>query len=83
MAITSSTAPAVETTTSNAAADTAMARFETQTSRYGSLTMTIGLLLSLTGPAYLVFFGDLDISASMVWIAFLAVAGTFRCLVVH
>ncbi|GAA1314645.1 hypothetical protein ACFSWE_09725 [Leucobacter albus] len=58
-------------------ADAAMALFERQTTRYGSLTMLAGLVLSLAGPLYLVFFADLDISASMVWVAFAAVAGTF------
>lgn len=66
--------------TASAAADAAMSRFETQTSRYGSLTMATGLLLSLLGPAYLVFFADLQITPGMVWVAFLAVAAIFGVL---
>ena len=41
------------------AADASMARFEAQTTRYGSITMTIGLLFSLAGPVYLFFFSNL------------------------
>lgn len=58
-------------------ADASMARFEAQTTRYGSITMTIGLLLSILGPIYLAFFTDLQITPGMVWIAFIAVAATF------
>lgn len=61
-------------------ADASMARFEKQTTRYGSLTMTAGLIFSLLGPIYLVFFSDLDIAPSMIWVAFLAVAATFGVL---
>ena len=59
------------------AADGAMTQFEQQTTRYGSLTMLAGLALSLAGPLYLVFFTDLGITSSMVWLAFAAVAATF------
>ncbi|PQZ96828.1 hypothetical protein CQ017_15685 [Arthrobacter sp. MYb224] len=58
-------------------ADASMARFEKQTTRYGSITMTAGLLFSLLGPAYLVLFTDLEISPAMIWVAFAAVAATF------
>ncbi|MFL4475126.1 hypothetical protein ACIPVK_14105 [Paeniglutamicibacter sp. MACA_103] len=58
-------------------ADASMARFETETTRYGSLTMIAGLVFSLLGPVYLVFFSGLDITGPMVWIAFVAVAATF------
>ncbi|MGQ3383740.1 hypothetical protein [Glutamicibacter sp. TV12E] len=58
-------------------ADASMARFEQQTTRYGSLTMAAGLVFSLLGPIYLVFFAGLDISPSMIWVAFAAVAATF------
>ncbi|MGP4993167.1 hypothetical protein ACX5K5_13275 [Glutamicibacter bergerei] len=61
-------------------ADASMARFEKQTTRYGSLTMTAGLIFSLLGPIYLVFFSDLQIAPSMIWVAFLAVAATFGVL---
>jgi len=65
------------TSSPTAHSDASMARFEAQTSRYGSITMAIGLILSLLGPLYLAFFTDLEITASMVWIAFIAVAATF------
>ena len=81
MAITSPrpvTAPAP--VPSSTAADAAMSRFETQTSRYGSLTMAAGLILSLLGPSYLVFFSDLEVTPAMVWVAFLAVAAIFGVL---
>jgi hypothetical protein len=54
-----------------------MAGFEATTSRWGRITMLAGLVLSLIGPCYLVFFGGLDITANHVWLAFLAVATTF------
>ena len=81
MAITSPpTATAPAPTVEATVADVAMSRFETQTSRYGSLTMATGLILSLLGPAYLVFFADLQITSGMVWVAFLAVAAIFGVL---
>ena len=58
-------------------ADASMARFEKQTTRYGSVTMTAGLIFSLLGPTYLVFFGGLDITPAMIGVAFAAVAATF------
>ncbi len=58
-------------------ARTAMARFDAQTARYGSLTMIAGLALSLAGPFYLLFFGGLDLSWPMIWTAFIAVAAAF------
>lgn len=61
-------------------ADAAMAHFESRTSRYGTWTMIAGLIFSLLGPGYLVFFGGLDITPGMVWLAFLAVAATFGVL---
>lgn len=72
--------PAPTVAPSSAAADVAMSSFETQTSRYGSLTMAVGLILSLLGPLYLIFFADLQITPGMVWIAFLAVAAMFGVL---
>lgn len=66
------------TSTNNApTADAAMARFDAQTTRYGSITMLAGLLISLGGPFYLLFFGGLDLSWPMIWTAFIAVAATF------
>ncbi|MCW4467057.1 hypothetical protein OK351_16355 [Glutamicibacter sp. MNS18] len=61
-------------------ANASMARFEAQTTRYGSITMSIGLLLSLAGPAYIFFFSDLQITAGMVWLSLVAVAATFGVL---
>ncbi|HCM93640.1 MAG TPA: hypothetical protein DIT09_03200 [Glutamicibacter sp.] len=61
-------------------ADASMARFEKQTSRYGSITMSIGLAFSLIGPIYIAFFSGLDIDPSMIWVAFIAVGATFGVL---
>jgi len=58
-------------------ADASMARFEKQTTRYGSITMALGLLFSLLGPIYLVFFSGLEITPVMIGVAFAAVAATF------
>ena len=68
---------ATTTTPSVSTADAAMQLFERQTTRYGSLTMLAGLVLSLAGPLYLVFFTELYITPTMVWVAFAAVAATF------
>ena len=68
--------------TSALAADSAasLARFDKTTSRWGRLTMLAALLLSLAGPAYLVFFADLGITGTMVWTAALAVGASFFVL---
>jgi hypothetical protein len=58
-------------------ADQGMARFERTTSRWGRITMTAGLLLSLAGPAYLVFILDLGVSVDQILGAYAAVAATF------
>lgn len=62
-------------TTTTAA--TGMVAFEKTTSRWGRLTMIAGLLLSLAGPLYLVFFAGFELTAVQLFTAFLAVAGTF------
>ncbi|GCE42910.1 hypothetical protein I1A62_22010 [Rhodococcus sp. USK10] len=54
-----------------------LAEFDTTTSRWGRITMLLGLLLSIGAPLYLVFFGDVDVTAGQLWTAFAAVAGTF------
>lgn len=59
------------------AADTAMAGFETTTSRWGRITMIIGLILSVSGPAYLLLFADLGVEFGQVLLAFTAVATVF------
>lgn len=51
--------------------------FDRTTSRWGRLTMIAGLVISMAGPLYLVFFGNLDITAAQLWTAFAAVAATF------
>ncbi|MDR2254821.1 MAG: hypothetical protein LBE25_02260 [Arthrobacter sp.] len=58
-------------------ADASMAGFEATTSRWGRITMLVALLLSLCGPAYLVFFGNLDVTVQQILTAYAAVAGTF------
>jgi hypothetical protein len=54
-----------------------MGEFERTTNRWGRLTMIVGLLFSLAGPLYLVFFADLGVTATQLFTAFAAVAGTF------
>jgi hypothetical protein len=56
---------------------TGMGEFERTTNRWGRLTMIVGLLFSLAGPLYLVFFADLGVTATQLFTAFAAVAGTF------
>ncbi|WP_369821362.1 hypothetical protein [Kocuria sp. CNJ-770] len=68
------------TTTSSATA--AYAAYDRTTSRWGRITMTMGLLLSLAGPAYLLFFSGLDIPLSTVVTAYLAVAAVFAVLAI-
>lgn len=54
-----------------------MAEFDRTTSRWGRITMICGLMLSLAGPFYLVFFADLGVTVTQLSTAFLAVAATF------
>lgn len=56
---------------------TALANFDRTTSRWGRLTMMIGLLLSLAGPAYLIFFTELSVPAESLLKAYFAIATTF------
>ncbi len=56
---------------------TGMDAFERTTSRWGQITMLLGLLLSLAGPLYLVFFADLGVTLAHVLTAYAAVAATF------
>ncbi|MFF0903496.1 UNVERIFIED_CONTAM: hypothetical protein RF653_07445 [Kocuria sp. CPCC 205316] len=61
---------------------TAYAVYDRTTSRWGRLTMVLGLLFSYAGPVYLLLFSDLDIPLSDVVTAFLAVAAVFAILAV-
>ncbi|WAM12436.1 hypothetical protein [Rhodococcus sp. JS3073] len=54
-----------------------LAEFDKTTSRWGRITMIAGLLLSIGAPLYLVFSGEVDVTAGQLWTAFAAVAGTF------
>ncbi|PBC56486.1 hypothetical protein [Rhodococcus sp. ACPA1] len=54
-----------------------LAEFDKTTSRWGRITMIVGLLLSIGAPLYLVFSGEVDVTAGKLWTAFAAVAGTF------
>ncbi|MEV4900192.1 hypothetical protein AB0K08_02480 [Citricoccus sp. NPDC055426] len=54
-----------------------MGEFERTTNRWGRATMIVGLIFSLAGPLYLVFFADLGVTATQLFTAFGAVAGTF------
>ncbi len=67
-----------DTTTSTEQA--AYDQFDRTTSRWGRITMALGLFLSWAGPAYLVFFTDLQISQSDLWTGFLAVAAVFAVI---
>lgn len=55
----------------------AMTNFESQTTKFGSLTMAAGLIFSLLGPLSLILFGGLDVQWSQVFAAFGAVALVF------
>ena len=61
-------------------AESDLAEFDRTTSRWGRLTMIAGLILSVAGPLYLVFFTGLDISAAQLWTAFAAVAAVFAII---
>lgn len=71
------TAPTTATATASAPEAGTMDEFENTTSRWGRLTMIAGLIISLAGPLYLVFFADLGVTATALFTAFAAVAGTF------
>jgi hypothetical protein len=55
-------------------------RYDVTTSRWGRITMVIGLFFSWAGPAYLVFFSDLQVAQSELWTGFLAVAAVFAAV---
>ena len=61
---------------------TAYAVYDRTTSRWGRLTMILGLLFSYAGPVYLLLFSGLEIPLSDVVTAFLAVAAVFAILAV-
>jgi len=71
----------MDTTASLASSDrTGLAIFEQTTARWGRLTMIAGLLVSLAGPAYLVFFSGVNVEPAQVLLGFAAVAGVFGVL---
>lgn len=55
-------------------------QFDRTTARWGRLTMIAGMFFALAGPAYLVFFSGLDVDHGRIWVALLAIAGTFGVL---
>jgi hypothetical protein len=55
----------------------ALTAFDKTTSRWGRITMIIGLILSLSAPGYLVFFSGLDIQVAGILGAFAALAAVF------
>ncbi|PQZ94790.1 hypothetical protein CQ018_05455 [Arthrobacter sp. MYb227] len=55
----------------------ALGAFDKTTSRWGRITMIIGLIFSLSAPAYLVFFAGLDIEIAGIFAAFGALAAVF------
>ncbi|MBB2974804.1 hypothetical protein FHX49_000345 [Microbacterium endophyticum] len=52
----------------------AWAAFDKTTARWGRITMLFGLVFSLAGPIWLVYFSGLQVDAGKVWVAFLAIA---------
>lgn len=73
-------ASSISTPITAAEAESDLAEFDRTTSRWGRLTMIAGLILSVAGPLYLVFFAGLDISAAQLWTAFAAVAAVFAII---
>ncbi|NMR28506.1 hypothetical protein [Crystallibacter degradans] len=73
-------ATSISTPITAAEAESDLAEFDRTTSRWGRLTMIAGLILSVAGPLYLVFFTGLDISAAQLWTAFAAVAAVFAII---
>ena len=55
----------------------ALGAFDKTTSRWGRITMIIGLFFSLSAPTYLVFFAGLDIELAGILAAFGALAAVF------
>lgn len=55
----------------------ALGAFDKTTSRWGRITMIIGLFFSLAAPGYLVFFAGLDIEIAGILTAFAALAAVF------
>ena len=51
--------------------------YDSTTSRWGRITMSLGLVFSLAAPLYLVFFTDLAPAQSDLWTGFFAVAAVF------
>ena len=70
----------MSTTAPTARADAAMSGFLATTGKVGPATMVAGLLLSLAGPGYLVFFSGLDVNIGRVLTAYVAVAAVFGIL---
>ena len=55
----------------------ALTAFDKTTSRWGRITMIIGLFFALAAPTYLVFFAGLDIEVAGILTAFAALAAVF------
>lgn len=55
-------------------------QFDRTTARWGRLTMIAGLIFALAGPAYLVFGSGMEVDHGRIWVALLAIAGTFGVL---
>lgn len=63
--------------TQDTASSALLATFDKTTSRWGRITMLVGLFFSLAGPAWLVFFSGLEISLGQIGLAFLALAAVY------
>lgn len=58
-----------------------LATYDRRTALAGQWTMIAGLILSLAGPIYLVFFsGTVDVTSGQLWAALLAVAAAFAAV---
>lgn len=69
------------TSTPTPTAGDALAAYDRTTARAGQWTMIAGLVLSLAGPIYLVFFsGAVDVTSAQLWGAFLTVAAAFAAI---
>lgn len=60
----------------------AMGTFEHTTARWGRITMSLGLLVSLLAPISLLVFGDFGVTANQLLTAYLAVAAVYLVLAI-
>lgn len=63
-------------------AEQAMGRFEHTTARWGRITMSVGLVMSVAAPFSLLIFGNFQITASQLITAYLSVAAAYLVLAI-